>query len=58
MLELLLTLAIVGFVAWLITTLVPMDPKIKQVIIGVAILLIVVFVIRALFGDIPVPRIR
>lgn len=58
MLELLLTLAIIGFVVWLVTTLVPMDPTIKKVIIGVAVLLIVLVVIRALFGDIAVPRLR
>lgn len=58
MLELLLSLAIVGFVAWLITTLIPMDDKIKKVILGVAVLFIVLIVIRALFGDLPVPRLK
>lgn len=57
MITLLLTVAIVGFLVYLIVTYVPMPPIFQTVIIGLAVLCLLLYVIRA-FGvaDLPLPR--
>lgn len=55
LLTLALTLAVIGFVVWLLATYVPMPPAYKQVFVGVMILLVVVWLLRILLG--PLPRI-
>jgi hypothetical protein len=61
MMSLLITLAFVGFIAWLIITYVPMSAGVKQLVTIVAIILCVWILINA-FGlmayDPPVPRLR
>lgn len=61
MISLIITLAVIGFILYLICTYVPMDARIKQLIVIVAIICIVVYLLRA-FGiwgsDVPVPRLR
>jgi hypothetical protein len=61
MIALILTLALVGFLSWLITTYVPMDAWIKRLIQIVAIVCIVLYLLNA-FGllryDVPVPQVR
>ena len=49
MITLLLTIAVVGFIVWAITTLVPMPSPFKQVLIGLACLIVLVLVLQA-FG--------
>lgn len=56
MLMLLLTLAIIGFIVYLIVTHIPMPEIFKTGIIVIAIILVIVYLVR-LFGiDIPLPR--
>ena len=55
--------AIIGLIVWAITTLIPMDPKFKQVIVVIAIVCVVLLVLSA-FGLLPshidtsVPKLR
>jgi sulfite exporter TauE/SafE len=48
LLELIITIALVGLVVWAITSLIPMDAKFQQIIYVVAIIFIIVFVLNAL----------
>jgi hypothetical protein len=59
MIELLVTLAIIGLIAWVLTALVPMPQQIKTVIIVVAVLICLLIVLRAFGGvDLAIPRIE
>ncbi len=60
MIELIVTLAIVGLIVWAVITFIPMPDAFKKAIIVIAIICVVVFVLKA-FGiwgghDIPVPK--
>jgi hypothetical protein len=55
--ELLVTLAIIGLIAWVLTRLVPMPNEVRTVIIVVALLACLLIVLRAFGGvDLTVPR--
>ena len=54
-LTLIVTLVVIGFVTWLLTTYVPMPGAYKQVLVGVVILLVVIWLLRILIG--PLPRV-
>jgi hypothetical protein len=45
-LSLLVTLAILGFVAWLLVSFVPMPEPYKRILVGVAVLVAVILVLR------------
>lgn len=49
MLELLITLIVLGFVLWLVT-LVPMPQPYKQILLGLAVLFVVIWLLTALLG--------
>lgn len=55
LITLIVVLAFVGFVTWILVTYVPMPPPFKQVLVGIVILLVVLWVVRILVG--PVPRV-
>lgn len=57
MLMLILTLAIIGFVVYLITTYVPMPPIFKTIIYVIVAIILILYLMRV-FGiaDIPIPR--
>lgn len=58
MLELMLLLALVGFVVYMVVTYIPMPPPFKTAIIVIVALCLIVYVMR-LFGlDLPMPRAR
>lgn len=63
MLELIISVAIVGVVVWCIVTLIPMPSQFKTVIVVIAMVCVVIYVLRA-FGlfagghDLPVPDLR
>lgn len=62
MIQLLVMIALIGFLCYLITTLVPMDAKFHQAIVLVGIA-IVIFMVLSAFGlltsfDVPLPRVR
>ena len=66
LISLIITLAIAGFLVWLITTFIPMPDGFKKAIYVVAALCIVFYLLRAFglifglmgHGDIAVPQLR
>lgn len=50
---LLLVIAIIGVIVWALVTLVPMPPQFKTVIIVVAVLFVLLWIVRAMFHDLP-----
>jgi hypothetical protein len=55
LIELVLLLAIVGFLVWLITTKIPMDNTVKIAIQVIVVVVVVIYVLRVLgFHDIPI----
>lgn len=57
MIALILTLALVGFLVYLIVTYIPMPPPFKNVIIVIVVVLLVLYLLRVLgVSDLPVPR--
>jgi hypothetical protein len=52
-LTLIVTLVVIGFVLWLLTTYVPMPGAYKQVLVGIVILLVVLWLVRILLGPLP-----
>ena len=63
MINLILTLVIVGVLLWAVNTYIPMDAKIKQILNVVVVILVVLWLLRV-FGvlgganDIPIPQVR
>lgn len=52
---LILTLAVIGFVTWLIVTYIPMPDLFKKLIVVVVVILVVLYLLRMFgFSDIPV----
>lgn len=45
-LNLLVTLAVVGFLLWLVNTYLPMDRKIKNILNAVVVILVVLWILR------------
>lgn len=58
LIELILILALVGFLVYLVVTFVPMPEPFKKVIIAVVVLALVLWMVRLFVGDIPIGRIR
>ena len=59
LIELLVVLAVIGFLSWLLITYVPMPQPIRMAMIVVATLVVILLVLRAFgIGDIPLPRLR
>jgi len=57
LIELLVLIAVVGFLVWALTAYVPMPAPFKTAIIVIAVIVLVLFVLRALgIGDIPLRR--
>lgn len=56
MIGLILTLAIVGFLVYLIVTYIPMPEPFKKVIIAIVVIVLIIYVIRLLGVDLPLPR--
>lgn len=50
---LVLVLAVVGFVVWLITTKIPMDPTFRVVIYVVVAVVLVLWLLRRFAGGVP-----
>lgn len=48
LLTIVLTLAIVGFIIWLITTLIPMPDKIRQAIYAITLVFVVLWLLQSL----------
>lgn len=59
LIELVLVLAIVGFLVWMVTTYVPMPDPFKKAIIVIVVIVLVLYVLRILgVGDIPLTHAR
>jgi hypothetical protein len=59
MLMLILTLAIIGFVVYLITTYIPMPPIFKTGILVIVAVIVILYLMQVLgVADLPVPRVR
>jgi hypothetical protein len=57
--EFIVIAAVLGFLAWLAITYIPMPAPVRTVIIVAVSLVIVVILLRAIgFGDIIIPRMR
>lgn len=57
MITLILVLAVIGFLAYLVTTYIPMEPVIKTTLVVIVVICMVVYVLKMLgVGDIPVPK--
>lgn len=54
MIGLILTLAVVGFIVWLIVTYIPMHAPVKTAIIVIAVILMILYVMRML-GIVDIP---
>ncbi len=58
MVTLILTIAAIGFIAWLLVTLIPMPAPYPRIIIGISCLIVLLLVLQA-FGLVgPMPRLR
>lgn len=59
MISLILTLAVVGFLVYLITTYIPMPSIFKTVIYAIVAIVVILYVLRLVgFVDLPVPHLR
>jgi hypothetical protein len=62
MIELLITLAVIGLIAWLIVAFVPLPAPFPKIIIGVAVAIAALIILRAFgiipFHDVAVPVVR
>lgn len=56
MISLLLTLAVVGFLVYVIVTYIPMEPIFKTAISVIAIILVLLYLVKLFGVDIPMPR--
>lgn len=57
LIELVLTIAVIGFLVWLIITYIPMPEPFKTGIVVIVVICIVLFVLRLFVGDIPIGRV-
>ena len=58
MIELLVKLAVFGFVTWLVVTYIPQLAPVKNVIVFFVVIVMVLYILSALGGDIPLPKFR
>lgn len=64
LISLVIVLIIVGVLLWLVNSMIPMDPKIKQILNVVVVIVVVLWLLSSVFGvlgnvnDIHVGRIR
>lgn len=58
LIELVIVLVFLGALLYFVETYVPMSPPIKTLLRIVVVLVIVLWLVRAFIGDIPLPRLR
>lgn len=58
LIEFIVLCAVLGLVAYLVTTYVPMPAPIKTIIIVAVALVLLLILVRALIGDVSMPRLR
>lgn len=57
LIELIVLIVVIGFVLWLVTTIIPMEATIRRVLVAVVALIVVLYVLQA-FGLLAVLRLR
>lgn len=57
-LEFVVLATVLGVLVWLLTTYVPMPPPVRTIIIVAVCLVLVLILLRALVGDVMIPRLR
>lgn len=58
MIELVLFLAIIGFLTWLVVTYIPMPAPLPTVIIVIVVIFVVLYLLRVVGFDMPIPKVR
>lgn len=48
LLGLIVVIVIVGFLLWLVGTIVPMEPRVRQILIGVVLLILMLWIVQQL----------
>jgi len=57
LIDLIVTLVVVGFLLWLANTLIPMEAKVKSALNAVVILFVVLWILGLVFPSLPSVRI-
>ena len=59
MIQLILTIALLGLVVWLVTTYIPMPAPFKTIIYVIAVVILLLYLIQVFgFVDMPIPHYR
>jgi hypothetical protein len=58
LIEFLILCLILGLLVYLVNTLLPIPQAIKTIMVVVVVVVLVVILLRAMVGDIPIPRLR
>jgi hypothetical protein len=53
-----IVLIVIGVLLWLVETVIPMAPVMKTIIRTVVVIVVVLWLLRLLVGDIAIPRLR
>ena len=58
MITLILTLALVGFLVYLVVTFIPMPEPFKKIIIALVVVLLIIYLVQMFNLDVPLPNRR
>lgn len=58
LLAIIVPLIILGLLLWAVNVLIPMDPKIKQIVNVVAVVLVVIWLLQVFVGHTGMPTVR
>lgn len=53
LIQLIIIIMVVGVLLWLVNTMVPMEPRVKQILNAVVIILLVLWLLQLLVGPFP-----
>jgi hypothetical protein len=53
LIQLIIVIMVVGVLLWLVNTMVPMEPRVKQILNAVVIILLVLWLLQLLVGPFP-----
>jgi hypothetical protein len=58
LIEFILLACILGVLAWAVTTYLPMPESVKALVVAAVVLVLVLILVRAMVGDVLIPRFR
>jgi len=58
LIEFIILAAVLGLVVYLVTTYIPMPQPVRTVIVVAVVLVLVLILLRAIVGDLTIPRLR